>query len=393
MKKVNYILFILLSLIIFTGNVNASTTKSGNYFTCSSATNKCITCTYDKVTYYIKSDGSGSGSVAWEATSDSNYSSAKATDANVSDFCDGDNCSNLKCKSSIYKYPDSQGNVTYTFTEPSSQYKATVNLTDSSDNGKSVISEDTQQQIDNGTKYTPRSCSYYTYTTKQGSSTPTQSSTKNFTVTMDADGNFTITYNGQAVSNASSLANTGNITAKKFSNGCPTIYASCPTTTSSGVICSASTRDIYSGSTDGSADDSTSSTEQEALTDGATESDDFLQICDSTKNPQLVAGFRFVGKLLNIVKIVVPIIIIVMGMIDLSKAVVDGNDSAIKKSLLTFIKRVIIGVLVFLAPTIIFGLYKLVDGWTGISKKYQVCVQCILGQDDCPEVTIVSASK
>ena len=81
--------------------------------------------------------------------------------------------------------------------------------------------------------------------------------------------------------------------------------------------------------------------------------------CHGLGNIILIVKF-----LLTIVQWVVPIILIVLGTIDLVKAVVAGKDDDIKKHQQTLIKRIIAAVIVFLIPMLVTVLM----GWIGNSE-------------------------
>ena len=67
----------------------------------------------------------------------------------------------------------------------------------------------------------------------------------------------------------------------------------------------------------------------------------------------LEAVVSVVKFILKIIQWVVPIILIVLGTIDLVKAVVAGKDDDIKKHQQTLIKRIIAAVIVFLIPMLV----------------------------------------
>lgn len=77
-------------------------------------------------------------------------------------------------------------------------------------------------------------------------------------------------------------------------------------------------------------------------------------------------------------KIIVPIILVVMGTIDIARAVIAQDDGALKKQAMTFAKRCIAGVLVFFVPSITLAIFNLVDGFSETKSKYENCVTCIL---------------
>lgn len=62
---------------------------------------------------------------------------------------------------------------------------------------------------------------------------------------------------------------------------------------------------------------------------------------------------RLVSTGINIIKIVVPILLVVFGMLDLGKAVMAQKEDEIKKGQQTFIKRLVAAVIVFLVIFIV----------------------------------------
>ena len=60
-----------------------------------------------------------------------------------------------------------------------------------------------------------------------------------------------------------------------------------------------------------------------------------------------------INKVMGVVRIVVPILIIVLGLLDFGKAVIASKEDEMKKAQLTFIKRVLIGVGVFFVPLLV----------------------------------------
>lgn len=113
---------------------------------------------------------------------------------------------------------------------------------------------------------------------------------------------------------------------------------------------------------------------------------DFLDICDKDENPEILSVFRLLGVALIIVKIVVPILLIVYGMLDLSNAVIASKDDAIKISSIKLGKRIVLGLLVFLTPSIILGLFDMIDGLDSEDSSFKPCLNCLLDPNgDCPK--------
>ena len=72
--------------------------------------------------------------------------------------------------------------------------------------------------------------------------------------------------------------------------------------------------------------------------------------------------FNLVATIIRIIKIVVPILLIIWGMLDFAKSVVAKKEEDIKKYQKAFISRLISAVLVFLVITIVQLLVNLLAG-------------------------------
>lgn len=68
-----------------------------------------------------------------------------------------------------------------------------------------------------------------------------------------------------------------------------------------------------------------------------------------------------VSSAVTIIKIVVPILLIIFGMIDLVKAVTAGKEDEIKKAQTVFIRRLVMGILVFFVVVIVQMLVSFVS--------------------------------
>lgn len=87
---------------------------------------------------------------------------------------------------------------------------------------------------------------------------------------------------------------------------------------------------------------------------------------------------RIVGIVVWGIKVVVPIILIVVGMMDLAKAVTEKSDEKIKAAQTGLIKKAIAGVMVFLVVTIVTLLMTLIG-----DDSYKKCMTCINNPFDC----------
>ena len=81
---------------------------------------------------------------------------------------------------------------------------------------------------------------------------------------------------------------------------------------------------------------------------------------------------KIVGIVVWGIKVVVPIMLIIIGMLDLAKAVGEKSEDEIKKAQNKLIKRAIAAVLVFLVVTIVSLLMGLIG-----AEDYKECMTCI----------------
>ena len=95
--------------------------------------------------------------------------------------------------------------------------------------------------------------------------------------------------------------------------------------------------------------------------------------------------WQIVGYGLLILKIVIPIILIVLGVIDFGKAAISSDEKMIKNAAVTFLKRVIAGVAIFFIPTIIDVVFEFIGGFTSnMQTDYQNCINCLTSPNgDC----------
>lgn len=90
--------------------------------------------------------------------------------------------------------------------------------------------------------------------------------------------------------------------------------------------------------------------------------------------------FSLLGIAVTVIKIAIPIILIIMGMLDMGKAVTSGKDDEIKKQVIVFLKRAIAAVLVFFVPSIVGLIMQMVNEATSQDTcGYSACIKDITG--------------
>ena len=98
-------------------------------------------------------------------------------------------------------------------------------------------------------------------------------------------------------------------------------------------------------------------------------------------NEGVLTLFSILGIGVTAIKIAIPIILIIMGMLDMGKAVTSGKDDEIKKELVVFLKRAIAAILVFFIPSIVGLIMQILNNQLTDSNAcgYSQCVQKITG--------------
>ena len=90
----------------------------------------------------------------------------------------------------------------------------------------------------------------------------------------------------------------------------------------------------------------------------------------------------FIGHMVRIAKIVIPIIIMAFGALDFFHAMVGSKDD-IKKAIKSLIFRAIAGVCIFFLPAVIDLVFSWVDSWQNYDADYQNCFRCIWNVGNC----------
>ncbi len=105
-----------------------------------------------------------------------------------------------------------------------------------------------------------------------------------------------------------------------------------------------------------------------------------------------------VGWALTIFKVVIPLIIIALGLVDLGKAAVSSKPEEIKKSATSLVWRLVGGILIFFVPSIIMMIFGFVGRFStaqsGLGQnEWNICYKCITAPWDGTCTTAVETAK
>lgn len=106
-----------------------------------------------------------------------------------------------------------------------------------------------------------------------------------------------------------------------------------------------------------------------------------FNFCTSTANI-----WQVVGYVLLVFKIVIPIILIILGMLDLGKAVIGSKDDEIKKAMKSLMMRAISAVVIFFIPTLVGLVMSLVADFkdnSATKNDFNICKGCITNPSQC----------
>ena len=97
-----------------------------------------------------------------------------------------------------------------------------------------------------------------------------------------------------------------------------------------------------------------------------------VQVLDTVNTEGPCHGFGFIVRIIKnglfpILQIGIPIILIVLGTLDLAKAVISSDDKAVKEAQSKLIKRCIYAILVFFIVTLINLVFTMVGNIAGDS--------------------------
>ncbi len=86
---------------------------------------------------------------------------------------------------------------------------------------------------------------------------------------------------------------------------------------------------------------------------------------------------NIMGYVVFSLKMIVPLLLIIMGSLDFSKALISSDDKAIKDALGKLIRRIIAGIIVFFIPTILNYAFSLINEVSNNQANFTECSSCL----------------
>ena len=100
---------------------------------------------------------------------------------------------------------------------------------------------------------------------------------------------------------------------------------------------------------------------------------DPLKICENLQPVWTIFGYIIFG-----IKVVVPLLLIITGMITMAQAVMKQEEKDIKKAQQTLIHKIIAAVIVFLVVQIVTIVVGIVGNYDKEEKSWNECAKCAL---------------
>ena len=97
----------------------------------------------------------------------------------------------------------------------------------------------------------------------------------------------------------------------------------------------------------------------------------------------ILRAFKIGYLLLNIIRVLVPTIIVIIGTKDLMNAILQNDTDEMKKAPAIFIKRLIAGLAVFLIPSFINVTFNMVSNYEKEPDGFTSCSVCLSDSKEC----------
>lgn len=118
---------------------------------------------------------------------------------------------------------------------------------------------------------------------------------------------------------------------------------------------------------------------------GSFSTNEVIEVCGFDYVPDKLPNFT--SSLFNIIKVLVPIILIVMGMLDFTKAMMASDEDKMKKSQKSFTTRLLASIIIFLIMAVVQFVFRTIDSGISYKNGFNKCMNCLLNNKNCPTKT------
>ena len=112
----------------------------------------------------------------------------------------------------------------------------------------------------------------------------------------------------------------------------------------------------------------------------------------SCSNENVIKVLKLFSVLFFILKVAIPIIIIILGIISLAKVIISDDQSMLSKTVSSLVMKIILGIFIFFLPTLISTIIGYIDDADNVTSEYRACTECLL-ESNCSGSSRKSTSK
>lgn len=106
-----------------------------------------------------------------------------------------------------------------------------------------------------------------------------------------------------------------------------------------------------------------------------------LEICSNSIDPMFP---NFTSILIKTIRYIVPVILIILGILDLVKAIISTDSAKMKSSVGLFIRRIIYSLLIYFMVAIVQFIVNTLGRAGAINKnKANACIECFVNNENC----------
>ena len=84
--------------------------------------------------------------------------------------------------------------------------------------------------------------------------------------------------------------------------------------------------------------------------------------------------WQVIGYVFLVLKILIPVVIIILGIVNLAKAVISNDEKAISK---TTMSLMVLGLFIFFIPLIVTSIFNLLGLFVQYSDDFKNCLNCV----------------
>ena len=105
-----------------------------------------------------------------------------------------------------------------------------------------------------------------------------------------------------------------------------------------------------------------------------------INVCE---NSGIVKSAQIIGWCLFVLKIVVPIVLIIMAMVEIGKAVIASDDKAIHNAIMSLVKKGIAAVIIFFVPSVVALVIHAIGTSSEALGEFDCLSKCINHPSEC----------